>query len=242
MDIVIPLGRGGLWGEEEELRYALRSMCDNLLGLERVWIVGERLPSWAVGLDLLYFKESERSQELKAFRIFSKVLFACQHEAVSEDFLFANDDHFILHPIKIEDFPYHYREEDMIDTINNSTNNVSWKELLRNTREHLINKGLEAKMFDTHCPIIYNKFQFSLLDRVDWSKPHGYGIKSLYANTAKISGSLYPDGKLFPSDQNKARIEDKLAKRMYFSTSPIVPPIQQEIIKKLFPNKSRFEK
>lgn len=242
MDVVIPLGGQGLWGEEEELKYALRSFCDNLLGLRDVYIVGESLPSWSCGLKLLYFKEYEKSQELKEFRIFSKTLFACQHEEISDDFLFANDDHFILQPMQIKDFPFHYREEDMIDTINNSVKNAAWKTTLRNTREYLINKGFEAKMFDTHCPIIYNKFQFSLLDRVDWSKPHGYGIKSLYANTAQISGSIYPDGKLFPSEQNKARIEEKLANRMYFSTSPIIPFVQQEIIKTLFPNKSRFEK
>lgn len=238
---VVPIGSGSVWGDNEELRYALRSWEANLIGLGDIYVVGESLPKWSKGLNLLYFKEDNKLQEWKEFRIFSKVLAACKESSVSEDFLFLNDDHFITKPIVASEFPYHYREEDMIDTVNKSVKNEAWKTTIRNTREHLINKGLDVKMFDTHCPIIYNKFQFELLDMVDWSKPHGYGIKSLYANTTRISGSHYPDGKLFPSEVNKARIEAKIANRPYFSTSPIVPFAQQEIIMNLFPEKSRFE-
>ena len=97
-------------------------------------------------------------------------------------------------------------------------------------------------MFDTHTPIIYNKYRFTDLKKIDWSKMYGYGIKSLYANSNNIEGTLMKDGKLFPSENNRERILHKLSGLPCFSTSPIIPMPQREIIQSLYQEKSMFEK
>jgi hypothetical protein len=97
-------------------------------------------------------------------------------------------------------------------------------------------------MFDTHTPILYNKYKFQSLQSIDWSIPYGYGIKSLYANSNNIEGILMKDGKLFASETKKERIFRKISELPCFSTSPIIPMAQREIIQSLYEKKSIFEK
>lgn len=240
VDIVIPLGKGSIWGDDEELRYALRGFVRHLSGIRNVVIVGE-LPSWVTGVIHIPCKDKQ-GHEWRDLNIFNKVMLACNDDRVSDDFLFCNDDHFLNADFEAGAFPYHYRELDMIETIHKAVKQTSWRTCIQNTRDYLEGNGLDVKMFDTHCPILYNKYRFMLLNRVDWAKPYGYGIKSLYANINRIEGQYHPDNKIFPSEQNTKRLIEKIQSAPYFSTSSLVPQPQKEIIMNLYPSPSPYEK
>lgn len=72
--------------------------------------------------------------------------------------------------------------------------------------------------------------------KVDWKKPYGYCLKTLYANVAKLTGMEYPDAKLYRS----AEIPHK---SLYFSTDNRA--MDEKMINRFenkFPGKSIYEK
>ncbi len=239
ISIVIPLGTGSIWFDDQELKYSLRSIEKYLHGVGDVFIVGV-VPKWITNVIHIPAKDEVGVQN-RAKNIFTKVMLAVNDERVTNDFLFMNDDHFLKHDFIAGEFPYHYRELDMVDTINRIKKLEWWKSLVTNTRDYLIANGKPVKMFDTHCPIIYNKEKFSKLQQVDWNVPNGYGIKSLYANINEIEGSYYPDRKLSHSDENEYNLLQKLKNVLYFSTPPLIPAAQKLIISQLYPKKSKYE-
>src|SRR5690606_4266018 len=109
--------------------------------------------------------------------IYSKVKYACNIEEVSENFLFMNDDHFLLSDFSAHEFPYHYKGF-LSDTM--LKNQGNYRKTMNHTRKHLLSAGKEQLDFDTHCPIIYNKEKFiKTFENINWNVPYGYGIKSM---------------------------------------------------------------
>jgi hypothetical protein len=241
IDIVIPLGKGSVWGNNHELKYCLRGIEKHLSNVGNLYIVSNKLPSWLTNATLLC-ADDEKGVEWKDRNIYNKILLACDTDSLSEDFLFMNDDHFMQLDFQLPDFPYYYREHDMQETIDKNIKNKAWRTSIENTRNYLINNGYECKMFDTHTPIIYNKFQFKKLSKLNWDTPYGYGIKSLYANINRIHGTLCKDGKLFPSETSDTSILKRVLDKPCFSTSSYVPIQQQAFIESLYTEKSKYER
>lgn len=241
IDIVIPLGRGSVWGNEHELKYCLRGVEKHLHNVGKVFIVAKKLPSWITNVNFIYASD-EKGVEWKDKNIFKKIELACNNDNVSDNFLFMNDDHFLLMDFSLPNFPYYYREEDMQETINMNVKNIAWRTSIQNTRNLLLDKGYECKMFDTHTPIIYNKILFYKLSKINWDVPFGYGIKSLYANMNRIEGVFCKDGKMFPSEISETSIIKKITNKPCFSTSSYVPDEQKVFIENMYPNKSKYER
>lgn len=240
IDIVIPLGRGCIWGDNNELLYALRGIEKHIVGFNRLVIVGLR-PKWITNIIHIPC-DDKQGNEWRDYNIFNKICTAISSVPdLSDDFLFMNDDHFMLQDHEAASFPYYYREEDMIETINKAIKNHAWNTCVSNTRRYLISNNLPVKMFDTHTPILYNKHEFLKLKNIDWNKMYGYCIKSLYANTLQIQGILRKDGKMFSSETNTQRIMSKIHGLPCFSTSPVIPAEQQSIIKGIYTKKSKWE-
>lgn len=240
-DIVIPLGSGSIWGDEEELKHALRSVEKHLNNVGKVIIIGKKPPKWITNITFLY-KEDEVGIAWKDRNIYSKILTACEASEVSENFLFMNDDHFLTMDFDLPYYPYYFRENDMISTIVANHKNIAWMTAIENTRKFLLSNGYDAKMYDTHTPIMYNKQAFvNSVSQADWNVPFGYGIKSLYGNMNDVGGLMMPDAKLFSSETNHDYMMKKISNKPCFSTSPYIPAQQKELIEKFFPNKSKWE-
>lgn len=94
MDVVYPLGASAI---NEELRYSLRSLV-NLADVGQVFVIGYR-PRWFTGETML------TDQGLNRFKNTSvNMLRAIDNRAVSDPFLWFNDDFFALRPVVHEDF------------------------------------------------------------------------------------------------------------------------------------------
>lgn len=88
LDLVVPVREGAV---NQQLRYALRSWEANLPH-RRVWIIGYR-PSWVGGVG---FIPTQQAGGTKFENTTLAMLHACRNPEISDPFLWANDDMFVM--------------------------------------------------------------------------------------------------------------------------------------------------
>lgn len=230
MDIVIPLGASTA-ANHIELRYCLRSIEMYVPDLGNVFIIGER-PSWL--RRAFHIPEVDQTEKsAKERNIFRKLMKAAYSPLISDDFLYFNDDHFLLAPW-VEKY---YHKGSLADSVRFASSLHAMT--LANTLAFL-GGGWN---FDMHCPITFNKKKFySAVNSAPWYVPHGYGIKSVYCNLNEIEGEYYPDLKIHQAN-NYFKLCEQLNERRFFST--IDTAMNQDMITVLesrYPNKSVYEK
>lgn len=234
MDVVIPLGRGTKW-KDNELRYALRSIERYAKGVDKIWVVGER-PTFLTNVSHI----SQKDVGQKEFNIMVKTRVACLHPDVSEDFLFTNDDIFFTRETEISQTPYYRRPTTLSDGYVKDRGN--YQVSIGNTIKALSAHGFKDYYFDIHTPIIYSKKKYiEVMRKYHWGIPKGYVIKSLYANTLGIGGEVLEDVKI------RTPLESSQIMTL-FATNPFVSigdggmnTHLKETLEKLFPEKSRYE-
>lgn len=226
MDLVYPLGTGSLL-RNFELRMSLRSVEKHLTGFNNVYIIGE-FPPWLQNAIHIPFTEMSKISDIN---IMQKVTKVCELPELSDDFLFLNDDHYLLTSYDAPTFPYYY-----MDTLEDyyRTRPDSYGRRARASMNYLKEKGLPIKHFDIHYPIIYNKSLFlnHVTNGPDWKKD-GYIIKSLYANSLKIEGKPARDYKKNELPTEGAKV---------FSSQPHMRHNVQRFLLEQFPKMSKFER
>lgn len=228
MDIVIALGTGSRW-QDNELRYALRSIEKHLKGYGEVLLIGEK-PKWIQNVK--HYDVPDKPGR-KNFSIFQKILTGCEW-VTGDDFLFWNDDHFLLKDLDVKDFKYWY-DGDCFLWSHKATG--LYKKAITATNNL---PGKNNYYTDIHVPIVYNKHLFANLMQLDWSQE--YVIKSAY--TKQIDGpfELMPDFKVntwFTQSQWIGKLQGKL----FFSIGSYAVNADFKILmEKLYSKKSKYEK
>ena len=102
MDAVYILGNGSLVNNEE-IRFSIRSLEENMLDLRNIYIIGD---------DPKFLKDFKHISALDSFterwkNSFHKIILACSIPEISEEFLLMNDDFFMLEPFQGADFPFY---------------------------------------------------------------------------------------------------------------------------------------
>lgn len=217
MTLVYPLSNGSMWGDNE-LRYSLRSFvkfCD----IERVIIVGHK-PDWIKNVE--HYTIHGRYNKPKD--IFLKVQEAAMH---CDEFVYTNDDHFVLEPVK--DLPNYYSEP--LKTFNNGGG--TFMRYVTNTYK-LFPNGL---YFDIHVPI---KMESDKVLQLKYNED--VVLKSLYANTFNLPGTQMKDLKI-NIHMRTDRIKEVLQGRKFFSIGDGGLSIDMKrYIESLYPEKSKYEK
>lgn len=234
--IVIPLGRGSR-NNDLELRYCLRSAEKHLTGYGDVFIIGEK-PEWLRNVVHIPCPDQGDKSYDKERNIFHKIMAACAYDRVSDDFLFMNDDHFLLQDYEAGKFPYYCH-----GWLSGFMTVTDYKHTIWNTIDWLRPLGHECLYFDIHCPIVYNKEKFNwCLSDADWTKHFGYCIKTGYGNSVEgLNAIEYPDLKI-----NEAYSADKIRKlitgRAWFSIGDKAFNGEiKKVLQELYPHKSRYE-
>lgn len=228
MDILIPVANNSLWFGNE-LRFTLRSVEQYLTGVKRIFIVGHK-PKFVENVIHIPCPDIGKT---KHHRIIHKILHTIKTTDISDDFLFMNDDHFLLKKYSASKFPNYY-DMPLVDAVEVRRKSSVYQEYVQNTYR-VQPEGLH---YDIHCPIIYNKEAFkNAMDSVDWSKKT-YLIKSLYGNFNGIKGMQMTDCKLNHRDHYEGRIKD----RVFFSTSADMDyPKLKKILEGLYPEPCKYE-
>lgn len=174
-------------GNNEELRYSIRSAVKNL-AFDNLWVVGGK-PDWYSGN---YIKvEQNRSKYANARKNLSA---ACNSEEISDSFILMNDDFYILNKVELVPYMHGGLLSDKIKTYKDLTGNTSYVLNLNKTLTNL-SRRLKKDILDyeLHVPMIMEKENLlKVLDYADF-------WRSRYGNTFSVGGEEIVDVKVYCS-------------------------------------------
>lgn len=218
-------------GENEELRYSIRSLVNNLEDVENIWLIGGK-PSWYTGN---YFnlpgKKSKFDNIVDAIRKIPEI------EEISEDFVLMDDDIFIVK--KLESIPVYHGGllSDKIKHRQSSIGRVdTYGRLLNKTMKDLNLQGIKDPIvYDLHVPMTMNK---TILKNV---MNKGYFPKTTYGNLAKVGGTKIKDVKVY--NRNKEMSYDYVNGDLPFISTldQSFERVYQDILKEMFIKPSSYE-
>lgn len=219
MDLVIPLSEHTP-DNYLDLRYALRGF-ELYLKPSKIYLIGAK-PAWVTGVEHIPATDRPKSHQRER-NIFEKLLLY-----PGEEFVYGNDDHFLMQP---------WEEEYVFDGMLAAKyaqfpRGSRYKITLANT----LTLAPTEKFYDLHCPMTMHREYLHKLIKCLWHLPFGFALKTLYAMTARISGTQYPDWKL--------RAPFKMSNvtgRKWFSTADGVVGESIKVMEKLYPKPSKYE-
>lgn len=240
--IVIPLATGSTasrWNNTE-LRFCLRSIEKHLKGYGEIFVIGEGLP-WLRNVTVIPATDHEQTY-YKERNIFNKVMLACLDSRVSEDFLFMNDDHFLLQEFEAGQFPYYY-----YGTLSHQLTRTSpYRQTVANTLGPIKEVCAGELYFDVHSPILYSKQAFERLSNYNWDIKYGFCIKTMYMNLAMRSwGRMveYCEDLKLSGAMSATQIKQAIAGRPFFSTADNVRDGSMgAVLEELYPSPSKYER
>jgi len=248
VSIVIPIATGSTasrWNNTE-LRYALRSVERYLKGYGEVFIVGQA-PTWLHNVTVIPATDHDRTY-YKERNIFNKIMLACQDDRVTADFLFMNDDHFLLREFEAGEFPW-YHEGNLSHHLKRT--DPYWQ-TIQNAVNWFFRQGMnDNAYFDVHCPILYNKAIFRHLIHLDWELKSGYPIKTMYGHFFRnYAQDPFPCADSDPVKDLKitgakayTEIKALIKDRLFFSTNDNCRDGGMEaVLQEIYPNKSKYER
>jgi len=218
-------------GENEELRYSLRSVFQNMPH-DKIWVVGNK-PRWFNG-NFIPVKDSNN----KFDNIKNCTKAAAESLEISDNFVLMNDDFFLLK--KIDHLPNYHGGflKNKVEEYEAFNSKSYYTKLLRNTLNLLNNLGYENPIdYDIHLPMIMNKESLKTIMH------YRYSVRSLYGNIFNISGETVKDVKVYDKGTLAARSHDYLNSDFPFvsTTDSSFNRLYRDILKDMFPNPSIYE-
>ena len=231
LDLVYILGKGSRWFDNE-LRFSLRSACENLPH-RRVILVGEK-PEWI--RNVLHIPAVD-DMGCKLKNAMAKIKILCETEGVSEDFVLMNDDFFIMRPMTSIPNYTNGTLKSFADT--HETGRGYYYAAIQVTRTMLkFSIEVEPKNFELHVPMIFNRKKFlNLTDAIFW-KEKSYLFRSVYGNVFELEGEDRDDIKIY-----RAKNLHDCDKMDLISTDnpTVLSPRFQKWIARKFPKKCKYE-
>lgn len=161
--------------QNEELRYSLRSVCENLKG-HRVVFVGGKPDGLTPDLHISF-----RQNKTKHLNVWAMREAVIQSDEVSEDFYLMNDDFFVMEPIDEVGYFYYQTLAQRIRYLCGKYDGMTdYAKILSRTKHALENRGLTTLNYELHVPMRINKVKGLEVVREYGS---GHAFRSLYGNT-----------------------------------------------------------
>jgi hypothetical protein len=220
-------------GENEELRYSIRSVEANLPS-GKVWVVGGK-PSWYIGNHISvpqkYGKYENLKENAKAISL---------SPDISNSFIIMNDDFYIIKPVdSVENFNGGklIDKANLYDSLDSSS---KYTKRLFDTNAKLLEMGVESPVdFELHVPMIITKSGLWQSVKYDllWRSMYGnlYGINS---KTMKEDVKVYVNSRLVPKGYDTTNL-----KYPYLSSDDkSFGFLYKKILKEMFKAKSSYER
>lgn len=218
-------------GDNEELRYSIRSAVENLPH-DNIWVIGGK-PKWYGGNFIDVPQTASKYQNVR-----KSLDVLCNTNKISKDFVLMNDDFFIVNPIESVE-PYHGGE--LINRVNayeDLNPRSGYTTMLQQTYLGLLKMGIEAPLdYELHIPMVMNRRALKrvLKDSILW--------RSAYGNLNSIGGDQIDDVKFYAHGPLKRRSSNiKELNTNYLSSedkSFII--LLKTILEDRFPNASQYE-
>lgn len=148
LDLVVPVREGPV---NQQLRYALRSW-QACLPHRHVWIVGYK-PTWLGGVRYI----PTRQTGTKYVNTTAAMRAACEHPEISETFLYANDDTFVMEPL--DSMPVLHRGPVRgVEAYYAARASGAYLRGMRETRDLLVDQGYADPLsYELHVPLPVSK-------------------------------------------------------------------------------------
>lgn len=218
-------------GENEELRYSIRSVVKNMPS-GNIWVVGGK-PDWYSGN---YIPVKQNLPKMR--NAINNLTALCNSDKISNNFVLMNDDFFIVKPIKTIKH-YHggllkdkvYQSEDLRPT-------SSYTRSLQETHRRLLKLGIKDPLnYELHVPMPMTK------DGLVKSLKTNLLFRSTYGNLCGAGGEEMSDVKVYISGPMSSNsYEYKGFKYDYISSNDdSFDIILNEVLLDMFPEPSIFE-
>lgn len=217
-------------GDNEELRYSIRSIEKNFPG-QKIWVVGYK-PEWYNGP---FISIPDTSTKFNNIRIaLTKV---CEHPEVSEDFVFMNDDFFLIEPI---DKFINYDGgllSDKITRYRQISPTGTYTGLLKKAFRYLKDHGIKNPIdYDIHVPMIFNKTNLLPISYMPFQP------RSLYGNLLQIASETITDVKRYASGSSMSSLSYTKNEYPFISSEDkSFEKLKEEFLGEEFPTPSKYE-
>ena len=223
-------------GENEELRYSLRSVEKNF-PYHKVWIFGEK-PNDIEPDEFVYISQERVGNNTKWDRVREMMRKVCLNSNVTDDFVLFNDDFYVMAPV--DELPPMYRcslyEYIVRIEIKNNNQPSRYSQELRRATVALDKLGLPCQSYELHLPMILNKHK---LLEVLGAFPDLHCTRSLYGNYHHLEAVQHDDVKIYGQGQEIDR------ESAFLSSLDDVFEAEgglMEYLAEVFPDKSKFER
>jgi len=248
MDLLYTLGSGSQWSNNE-IRFSIRSAIKNLHGLRDIYIVGEK-PTFLQyntqinGHTIFHIPFPDvYGQKNADGNIIEKIVHASSIQALSDDFIFINDDNYFIKPITTQNVtPFH---KGNMNHINPNTYNSVWGKRLGRTRLALSNQGITPLHFDHHAPFPMKKSAVAetYAQFPDYKTDIGLTVKSIYGSIHYADAPVMDvEKRMFRETFSLSDIHKLTANSLYLAHNDAgLTSAMKYFLFSLFPDPSPFE-
>ena len=173
-------------GENEELRYSIRSVVKNTNN-PKIWVVGGK-PDWYIGNHISVLQNQHKYQNA-----LNNLKAACASEEIPEDFILMNDDFYITNKINKIKLYNNGLLEDQINQYHNLVLRSTYLNRLGKTYAYLQRRDIPNPIsYELHVPMPMKKSKLITILEENYSTLW----RSKYGNTFNIGGETVKDVKV----------------------------------------------
>lgn len=233
MDIVYVVRDGE---KNESLKYSLRSLKN--IPHDDVYIIGHK-PAWVKNVK--HINRVQRGRN-KFQNISRNMWLATKTESISDDFIYFDDDYFVMREID-EVYPHHRGDIQLMINFNEEQGSRIYVKGYTDTRDRLMALGFTRPVsYELHIPMIFNKEKLRHILELDDQHAINaeiFHVRSFYGNYYHVGGQHMNDCKVKHSSQN--RLDWVMGKRYLSSAGDAPSGFLLQHLKELFPEKSQYE-
>lgn len=224
-------------GDNEELRYSIRSVVKNMPHAN-IWVVGGK-PSWYKGnhIPVRQFKTKLANARLNMDTIIAS-------KEISDDFVLMNDDFFVMQKIDTVEYYYSGPLVDKLNHFKNKHPHSIYTRLLTRSLKTMKQHGIPNPLdYTLHVPMVMNKKKLAEI------LPLGISWRIAYGNIHKVggiqveaTGSPTKDVKIYVENDELTDVSGNPLSQTYLSTDDPAFARMQSFFEDAFPERSPYEK
>lgn len=239
--VVIPYCKE--FAQGKELLYALRSWDKNCCFPADFVVIGDK-EDWFS--DEIHFIECPRVSDNPSVDTYHKLKVALESDLVTDDFIWTNDDIYVLQPIDLS----HIQLPKVLGPLDTSKYKGFYRENMQRTIDCLKQLGASCQNYGTHTPVIFNKASWlGLIAKLDEQITQGMLYTSIYFNLQQpqvtaVTLDWRKDPFLLPvvSQNPSTEVVKSLLPKMFLNNARSgYSPWLESFLEKEFPAKCLFE-
>lgn len=231
------------FAQGKELLYALRSWDKNCCFPADFVVIGDK-EDWFS--DEIHFIECPRVSDNPSVDTYNKLKVALESDLVTDDFIWTNDDIYVLQPIDLS----HIQLPKVLGQLDTSKYKGFYRENMERTIDCLKQLGASFQNYGTHTPVMFNKASWlGLIAKLDEQITQGMLYTSIYFNLQQpqvtaVTLDWRKDPFLLPvvSQNPSTEVVKSLLPKMFLNNARSgYSPWLESFLDKEFPAKCLFE-